>query len=73
MARDDGVLDVLVHRRLFRGDEAGPHIHAFCTQGQGGDQTASVGHASGGDEGDRQLVGRAGQQDEVGDVVNSPG
>ena len=58
-----------MHRGLPRGDEAGAHVHALGTQCQRGDQAAPIGHAAGGDEGDRQFVGRARQQDEVGDVV----
>ena len=66
---DDGLLHVLVHRRLLRGDEARAHVHALGAQRQRRHQAAAVGHAAGGDEGHLQLLGRARQQDEVGHVV----
>jgi hypothetical protein len=67
--RHDGQLDVLVHRRLLRGDEARAHVHAFGAQRQRRHQRAAVGHAARGDEGNLQLLGRARQQDEVGHIV----
>ena len=68
-SRDDGALDLFVHRRLFGCDEAGAHVHALGAHGQRGDQAARIGHAAGRDKGDLQLVRRARQQDHVGDVV----
>jgi hypothetical protein len=67
--RHDGLLHVLVNRRLPGGDEASPHVHAVRAQRQRGHQAAPIGHPARGDEGNLQLLGRARQEDEVGHVV----
>ena len=66
---NDGVFDLLVNRRLYRGHESRAHVHALCAQRQRCHQAAPVGHAARGDKRNLQLFGRARQQDEVGHVV----
>ncbi len=66
---DDRLLDVLVHRRLLRRDEARAHVDAFGAERERSDQRSAVRHAAGCDERDLQLLGCARQQDEVRHVV----
>ena len=67
--RDDRLLHLVVHRRFFRRDEAGAHIHAVGAHREGSDQAARIRHAAGRDKGNRQFVGRTRQQDHIGDIV----
>ena len=62
-------LDVVVHRRLFRGDEARAHVHARSTHRERGDEATRIGHAARRNEWNLQLLRGARQQDHVGHVV----
>ena len=66
---DQRPLDVLVHRRLFRGDEARPHVDAVGAERERGDERPSIRHATRGNERNPQLFGGARQQDEIRHVV----
>jgi hypothetical protein len=69
--RDEGCLDLIVDRGFLRRDEAGSHVDAIGSQGERGHQPAAIADAARCQERYRQGVGRAGQQDEVGDIVFS--
>ena len=67
--RDQRLLDVVVHGRLLGRDEARAHVDPVRPERERGDERPAVGHASRGDEGDRQLLRRPRQQDEVRHIV----
>jgi len=67
--RNQRLLDIVMRRRLLRGNEPRAHVDAVGPEGESGDQTARIGHAAGSHERDLQLLGNPGQQDHVGDVV----
>ena len=58
-----------MHGRFLGGDKTRAHVHAVRAQGQGRHETAAIRHAAGGDKRDLELVGRARQQNEIGNVI----
>lgn len=65
------LLDILVDRSLDGAHEPSAHVASLGAEGEGSSETTAVGDTTGRDEGDLELLGRAGEEDETSNVLLS--
>jgi hypothetical protein len=68
-AANDRSLQILMFRRLLRGNKTRAHVHPGSAHRQRGHEASRISHAAGGDERDLQFVGSAREEDHVGRII----